>query len=364
MQTYPIPMAPGPVHVPPEVMAAGQVDYGAADLETEFLDLYNRTEGRLRTIMATRNRVVIHTGEGMIALWGALKSCLSPGDRVLSVATGVFGDGIGEMARSIGAEVRKVSLPYDETVADLGPIETAINDFKPKMITVVHCETPSGTLNPIDGIGELKRRRNVPLLYVDAVSSVGGALVSTDGWGIDLCLGGSQKCFSSTPGMAFLSVSDAAWEMVEGVGYAGYDALKPFRTAQQDFYFPYTPNWQGVAMLDAGAGRILDEGLDACFDRHRSAAADCRARLAGMGLSLFPAPGAVSSPTVTAVKLPEGVPWPDLDAALRKEGLVVGGSYGPMAGKVFRIGHMGSQADPGLVSRAMDVLERALERLR
>jgi aspartate aminotransferase-like enzyme len=255
-------------------------------------------------------------------------------------------------------------LPYDETVADLGPIEAAVKDFNPKMITAVHCETPSGTLNPIDGIGELKRRHGVPLLYVDAVSSIGGTPVSTDEWGVDLCLGGSQKCLSSTPGMAFLSVSDAAWEIVDGVDYVGYDALKPFQTAQQDFYFPYTPNWQGTAMLDAGAGRILDEGLEACFGRHRSVAENCRSRLAEMGLSLFPAPGAVSSPTVTAAKLPEGVAWPDLDAALRKEGLVVGGSYGPMAGKVFRIGHMGSQADPDRVSRAMDVLEGVLARLR
>ncbi len=363
MLTYPIPMTPGPVHVPPEVMAAGQVDYGAADLETEFLDLYNRTEARLRIIMGTRNPVVIHTGEGMIALWGALKSCLAPCDRVLSIATGVFGDGIGEMARSIGAEVRKVSLPCDETVTDLGPIEAAIKDFKPRMITAVHCETPSGTLNPIDGIGDLKRRHGVPLLYVDAVSSVGGTPVSTDEWGIDLCLGGSQKCLSSTPGMAFLSVSDAAWEIVDAVGYVGYDALKPFRTAQEDFYFPYTPNWHGVAMLDAGAGRILDEGLSECFTRHNAVAADCRGRLAEMGLSLFPKATAAPSPTVTAVKVPEGVAWPDLDAALRKEGAVMGGSYGPMAGKVFRLGHMGSQADPDLASKALDALETALQQL-
>ena len=110
------------------------------------------------------------------------------------------------------------------------------------MITVVHCETPSGTLNPLAELGQVKKELGVPLLYVDAVSSIGGAPVLTDEWNIDLCLGGSQKCLSSLADMAFLAVSDAAWEIIDQVGYVGYCALKPFRTAQTEHYFPYTPS--------------------------------------------------------------------------------------------------------------------------
>jgi aspartate aminotransferase-like enzyme len=141
----------------------------------------------------------------------------------------------------------------------MSEIEEAIVKFKPKMITVVHCETPSGTLNPIDELGKLKQYHKVPLLYVDAVASAGGTPVLGDDWHIDLCLGGSQKCLSSLPDMAFLSVSNTAWEIINQVNYAGYDALKPFQEAQANHYFLYTPNWHGVASLNAGAEVMLKE---------------------------------------------------------------------------------------------------------
>lgn len=360
MKTYPIPMVPGPVQVPPAVLAAYQPPYGSADLEDEFFRLYAETEARLKPLLGTRNPVVIQTGEGMLALWSALKSCLVPGDRVLSVATGVFGYGIGDMARALGCEVRTVGLPYDETLSDLSAVEKALTAFRPKMITAVHCETPSGTLNPIAELGRLKEKLQIPLLYVDAVASAGGAPVAADAWHVDLCLCASQKCLSAPADMAFLSVSPRAWAIIDEVGYVGYDALKPFRTALRDRYFPYTPNWQGVAALHAAAGLLLDEGLTESFARHERVAAFCRGEVRRLGLELFPAPSAVPSPTVTAVKIPPGMSWPALDAALRRQGLVVAGSYGPLAGKIFRLGHMGSQADQGLVERALAVIARVI----
>jgi aspartate aminotransferase-like enzyme len=364
MKTYPIPMVPGPVKAHPSVLEAYRVDYGSADLENEYVELYTQTETNLKALLQTRNSVVIFLGEGMLALWGALKSCLVPGDRVLAIGTGVYGYGIGEMAAAVGAEVRTVGLPYNETLSDLSEVRKAIAGFKPKMITVVHCETPSGTLNPIDGLGRLKQEMGVPLLYVDAVSSIGGAPVLPDEWQIDLCLGGAQKCLSALPDTCFLSVSAAAWEIIEKVNYVGYDAIKPFQTAVEKHYFPYTPSWQATAGLNAGAEAILKEGLEACFTRHAEVAAYCRKRLVEIGYSLYPAPGAASSPTVTAVHMPEGASWTEFDQRLRAHGLVAGGSYGPIAGKVFRLGHMGTQADMGLVKRALEVLESEFPNLR
>jgi aspartate aminotransferase-like enzyme len=357
MRTYPIPMVPGPVRVPPAVLDAYQVDYGSGDLEPEFLDLYNRTEENLKKILATQNTIAIMVGEGMLALWGALKSCIRPGERVLSIGTGVFGYGMGEMASSIGAEVKTVGTGYDETIHNWEEIERAIQEFKPKMITAVHCETPSGTLNPVARLGELKAAHGVPLLYVDAVASLGGVPVLTDEWHIDMLLGGSQKCLSAPPSMSFLSISPAAWEAIQEVKYPGYDALLPFQDAQKNFYFPYTPYWHGTAALNTGAELLLSEGLENVFRRHEQVSAYCRERLVEIGYELFPAPGAICSPTVTAVKVPEGITWPEFDPQLRQHGLVVGGSYGPLAGKVFRLGHMGSQADMLLVSQALDVLQ-------
>lgn len=360
METYPIPMVPGPVKVLPQVLAHFQKDYGSGDLETEFLDLYNRTEENLKKIFATDNAIAIQTGEGMLGLWGALKSCILPGDRVLSIASGVFGYGVAEMAKSIGANVKTVGLAYDQTITDWEEIEAAIAEFKPKMITVIHCETPSGTLNPLAELSRLKRDYSVPLIYADVVASLGGAPVMTDEWGIDLALGGTQKCLSAPPDMAFVAISQQAWEIIDQVNYVGYDALKPFRTAQRDFYFPYTPYWHGMAALHAATQILLDEGLDQSFNRHERVASYCRQQIAEMGLSLFPAASAQPSPTVSAVKVPEGMSWSELDAGFRKNGLVVGGSYGPLQGKVFRLGHMGTQADMELVRQALDVIRKLI----
>jgi aspartate aminotransferase-like enzyme len=279
---------------------------------------------------------------------------------VLSIGTGVFGDGIGDMAAQVGAEVRKISISYDRTLSDLDEVAAAVSDFGPKMITAVHCETPSGTLNPMAKLGELKQQMGVPLFYVDAVASIGGAPVLTDAWHIDLCLGGSQKCLSSLPDLSFLAVSDAAWKIIEEVGYVGYDALAPFREAPANRFFPYTPSWHGIAGLQAGAELILHEGLENCFARHEKVAHQCRSGLVKMGLELFPANEAVASPTVTAAKVPGGLSWEEFDGKLRAEGLAVGGSYGPMAGKVFRMGHMGSQADAGLVEQALGVIGKVV----
>lgn len=360
MKTYPIPMVPGPVKVLPEVLARYQEDFGSGDLETDFLDLYNLTEANLREIFCTQNRIAIQTGEGMLALWGALKSCILPGDRVLSVASGVFGYGIGEMAKSTGATVHTIDLPYDKTITDWTEIERVILEFRPKMITAVHCETPSGTLNPLAELGRLKQQHAVPLFYVDAVASLGGAPVLTDEWSIDLALGGTQKCLSAPPAMALVAISDRAWEIIHQVNYVGYDALKPFQAAQEQFYFPYTPYWHGMAGLHTATELLLKEGLPGSFERHEKIAAFCREQISQMGLSLFPAPDAIPSPTVTAVKVPEGIPWPELDRRFREHGLVVGGSYGPLSGKVFRLGHMGTQADWELVNRALDVIRKVV----
>jgi len=357
MKTYPIPMVPGPVKAHPAVLEAYRVDYGSADLENEYIELYTQTEANLKRILQTGSSVVIFLGEGMMALWGALKSCLLPGDRVLAIGTGVYGYGIGDMAAGLGAEVRTVGLAYNETLSDLAEVARAISEFKPKMITAVHCETPSGTLNPIDGLGRLKHEMEVRLLYVDAVSSIGGVPVLPDEWHIDLCLGGAQKCLSALPDTCFLSVSESAWEAVEEVNYIGYDAIKPFKTAVARHYFPYTPGWQATAGLNAGAQAILNEGLEACFKRHADVAAYCRTRLEEAGYILFPGPNAVPSPTVTAVNVPGSISWAEFDRRLRRQGLVAGGSYGPIAGKVFRLGHMGTQADLTLIDQALKVLE-------
>jgi len=193
---------------------------------------------------------------------------------------------------------------------------------------------------------------------VDAVAGAGGAELATDDWGIDLCLLGSQKCFSAPPGLGMVAVSERAWAQIDRTGYQGYDALAPFRDALARRWFPYTPAWHAIATLEAACDRILSLGLDSVIQGHASVAAHARKRLGEMGLSLFPRRTADSAPTVTAVRVPEGISWTDLDRRLRAEGVVMGGSIGPLASKVFRIGHMGVQADVATVDAGLDALAR------
>ena len=357
MEKYLIPLVPGPVAVPQEILKVAARNFGSADCEPEYAALYRDTEGLLQKMMKTRERVVIQTGEGMLVLWTALKSTLKPGDRVLVLSTGLFGEGFGDMAKAIGCEVMTLDFGYDRTFHDFDAIEKAIVEFKPKMITMVQNETPSGTTNPVQEIGDLKVKHGVPLLCVDIVSGLGGTPVDVDAWHVDLALGGSQKCLSAPANMSFLSVSEGAWNIVKEVNYAGYEALLPFLTAPETGYFPYTPYWQGTAQLHKACELIFEEGLDSCIARHEKVAAYCRERIKDMGLKLYPAEDAVCSPTVTAVYVPEHMTWERLDSELRVQGMVVGGNYGKLAGKVFRIGHMGSQANINLIKEAMDILE-------
>ncbi len=360
MSYAPVPMVPGPVTVHPDVLDAIHRDYGSGQVESDFMGLYDATSRALSRLMGTRNDVVLMSGEGMLALWGALKSCLRPGDPVVCVGTGVFGDGMADMARSFGCKVELVSFPYNTTIDDLSRIEEAIRRIRPVMLTAVHCETPSGTLNPLAALGQLKRDLGVPLFYVDAVASLGGVPVEADAWHVDLLLGGSQKCLSAPPSMSMVGVSDAAWERMEEVAYQGYDAILPFRHVRSDGRCPYTPNWHGIAGLHAATQALFREGLEHVFARHERVAAQCRDGLKALGIELWTAPEAINAPTVTAAMLPSAYSWPQWKARLRSHGLVCAGSFGPMDGKVFRLGHMGTQAREYLMNEALRAIAAAM----
>jgi aspartate aminotransferase-like enzyme len=354
-----LPFVPGPVRVPAAVLAAREHDFRSADLEPEFIELYSRVQDQLGTLMGTANRPAIMLGEGMIALWGAMKSCVAPGDRVLSVSTGLFGEELGQMARNLGAEVKQVSFGDDEA-ADPERVEAAVREFRPRIVTAIHCETPSGVLNPVAEIGSVLNRNEVELYLVDAVASIGGTPLDVDAARIDLCLLGSQKCLSAPPDLGIVSVSPGAWAAVRRVGYRGYDALAPFEHAVEEGWFPYTHSWHALAGLEAACGLLLKEGLPAVYERHDRAALRCREGVRELGLEIFPRDDKYSSPTVTAVKVPDSITWSELNRRFRERGLVVGGNWDRLGGKVFRIGHMGTQAQVGLVDEALGVIGESL----
>jgi len=358
MKTYKIPLVPGPVSVPQKYREAYLTDYGSSDLEEDFYDLLKENQALLQKVLKTENSVTIQSGEGMLVLWGALKSTIKHGDRVLAISNGVFGHGLGEMAEASGAEVEYIEARDGEFI-DIDVLRSRIRAFDPYIVTAVHCETPSGLLNPIEEVAPVVRESGA-LFCVDFVASAGGADVRVDEWGIDLGLLGSQKCLSLLPDLSVLTVSDRAWKAAERVGYAGYDAVLPWRYAVERKEMPCTHNWHANAAMNLSLKALLEEGLENSFKRHAGVAEYCRGRAKAMGLALYAASEKLASPTVTAIRIPTGWTWGELRGALAEYGMAAGGSYGKLAGKVFRIGHMGSQADMGLVREGMDTLEKVL----
>lgn len=356
-------MVPGPVSVPARIIESMCQDYDTGRIKMDFIQEYRAAGEKLARLMGTKNDVVLMSGEAMVVLWGAFKSCLKPGDRVLCVDTGVFGAGFADMGRSMGCNVRQVTFDPDTTINSewaITYIEDNVKNFRPKMIVAVHCDTPSGTINPLEGLGDIKRRYKVPLLAVDAVASVGAMPLNADDCGIDILMGGSQKALSAPPCMGFASVSPRAWEEIQAVGYAGYDAFLPFYNLKDGASLPYTPFRQGTAALDAAASLVLEEGLDKVFERHCKVAELCREGIKNLGLELFPREDALCSPTCTSVKLPANTTWQELRGKFMTRGLVAGGGLGFLEGKLFRLGHMGSQADEALVKQALAVIGEAL----
>ncbi|KAF8931511.1 hypothetical protein BGZ58_007589 [Dissophora ornata] len=324
------------------------------------------------------------SGEGMVALWGGLKSVIPwpfyyvpEGNlvqqesvergkyRVLCVGNGVYGCGMFEMVKSLrypNVVVRAVDSEWDQPVDVEKAVET-IHEWKPDLVTMVHCDTPTGALNSeaVRAIGEACSKTDT-LLYVDMVSSAGAVPVDVSGWNIDIGLLGSQKAFSCEPSLAMITVSAKAWKQVEKVAYTGYDALLPFISADKTG-LPYTPLWSALDALNIQLRTVfgnINEYAQEVYGRHEKVAHYCRERVQKMGLTLWwdKEHASLSSASVTAIRVPDNTTWEELDKKLRKEGVVFGGSYGQTANALFRIGHMGTQADLATVTYALDVLEK------
>lgn len=359
MERYRIGLVPGPVRVPKEIRDAWTNDYASSDLEDEFFRLYRDTQELTQRLLHTQNDIVITSGEAMSILWAALKCTLRQGEKMLAVSSGMFGEGFADMARAFGAEAEECAFPYDE-VPDPQRVREHALRYRPKVITAVHCETPSGTLTPcLAEIGRVAREVGA-LFVVDFVSSAGGCELDVDACGIDIGLLGSQKVLSLTPCLSVSSLSSRAWDVIADVKYSGYESYLGWRNVPSEHYMPYTHDWNAVKALNISLSMIMREGLESACKRHDMAARLCRDLGREMGLRLYPKSEATCSPTVTAFYVPDNVSWSDFDGRLRERGVAVGGNYGCLAGKVFRIGHMGSQADCELVREGMSVIREVL----
>ncbi|WP_144797890.1 pyridoxal-phosphate-dependent aminotransferase family protein [Halorubrum depositum] len=357
-------MTPGPTAVPDPVREAMSRELINPDVDPEFRRIYDRLTDRLATVYGVGSGeggegggpardVVVPGGEGILGLEAAIASLVEPGTEVLCLSNGLYGDGFADFVESYGGEATLVSADYDEALP-LAALESELADGDTEfdVATMVHCETPTGTLNDLGpALDLLAGTDGETLTVVDAVSSLGGVQVPTER--IDVCLGASQKCFSAPPGLTTAAISDRAWAaMEEREPHSLYTNFLPWRDTSEGF--PYTHLTTEVVALDAALGLWLEEGLDAVRERHTEAAARCRERGAELGLEPYPEPER-SSPTVTAFEVPGRAE--ELQSRLREErDVLVATGLGELADDILRIGHMGHNARVERVDETMDAL--------
>lgn len=349
-------MTPGPTELPPEVREAMARPLHNPDIEPEFTEFYRSLLDKLGSVYRTDDDPLVLAGEGMLGLEASVASLVDPGETVLCLANGPFGAGFADLVETHGGEA--VVHEADDEGFDPDAVADAVADHDPTVATMVHCETPTGVLNDLEPVLSALNDRGV-LSVVDAVSSLGGTPLPE---GIDVCLGASQKCFSAPPGLATLSVSEAAWAKIEATEQDSfYASLEPWRDLALDdppAAFPYTHSASNCYALDAALDRLVAEGLDAAFERHERVAEHCRERGRELGLEPYP-PAGRRSPTVTAFAV-EGRATDLQDRLADEHGIVLATGLGEFAEDVLRVGHMGYNADRGRVDRTMDALAAVL----
>ena len=335
----------GPTAASPATLAAlgSPITY---HYDPVFLEAFRRTEAKVGQLFQTQNEIILMQGEAVLGLEAAARSLVRPGMRVLNLASGVFGKGMGTRLKALGADVAELEVAYNDVV-DPGAVADYL-DAHPgiELVAVVHSETPSGTLHDCSAIGPIARAHGAVTL-VDAVSSLGGVPFEVDAWQLDVCVAGPQKCLAGPPGVALVSVSDAAWKMIEAnpdAPRASYLSLLDWRERWHgEGRFPFTPLVNDINGLEAACDQLLEEGLEAAFSRHHRAGAACRAGVRAMGLEIWPRTEEIAAACVTAIKVPDGIDHEAVRAHARaRYGVMI--SHGQGAGNLVRIGHMGPSA--------------------
>lgn len=333
---------PGPTPLLPEVRGALSAEM-ISHRGPEFAALFEEVLEGAKYVFQTRNDVLLLTASGTGGLEAALVNVLSPGDRVLAVSTGVFGERWLRIAQAYGVDATPLRFPLGRC-ADPEPIRRALEDTGPyKAVLLTHNETSTGVTNDLRAIAEaIHSVEEPPLLLVDAVSSLGAIDLRTDEWGCDVVVTASQKALMAPPGLALISVSPRAWEAVENSRmprfYWDFRRMREYALKRQT---PFTPAVSALFGLREALKRIRDEGLGNIFARHHRVADFTRRGIKSLGLDLFPEESCASD-TVTAVRVPEGVNADEVIRQLHHEyGIVIAGGQGPLRGKILRIGHMG-----------------------
>ncbi len=331
---------PGPTPCPPEVLQA-MTKQMINHRGEEFQGMLKDVTEKLKQLFQTKNDLYLLTGSGTGGLEAAVVNSLSPGDKVLSVSIGVFGDRFAAIARQFGAEVVPLSFEWGKA-ADVDEIRKALQaDPEIKAVLVTHNETSTGVTNDLESISSVVKEFD-KLLLVDAISSLGSIDLPVDEWQCDIAITGSQKGWMVPPGLAMVSISQRAWQAYSEAKMPRlYWDLSRAKSYLERGQTPWTPAVSVVYALAVSLNMMLEEGLKNIIDRHARVGAATREGIKSLGLALF-ADEAYASNTVTSVTASDGLDTKKLLKILREEHKVVlGGGQQKLDGQMFRIGHLG-----------------------
>ena len=334
-------MIPGPTMVPNTVLTS-MANPIIGHRTKEYGELLEDTIEKMKKVFMTKNDVYLITGSGTSAMDMAISNTVDKGDKVLTITNGNFGERFCKIADVYGAEVIKLENEWGDNAKPEQVKEILEENPDIKVVTVVHNETSTGVKNPIEEIGNIVKDYDA-LYVVDTVSSLGGDYVDVDKFNIDICVTGSQKCIAAPPGMAAISVSEKAWDVINATEtksfYLDIKAYKKRYDTKKET--PYTPSVSLTYAMNEALEIVLDEGLENRFKRHEKLAKATIAGLDAMGIELFAKEWA-RSVTVTSAKYPEGIKDSEFRGLLaNKYGILVAGGQGQASGKIFRVGHMG-----------------------
>ncbi len=356
---------PGPGDVGEEVLEAMATPvirhYGP-----EWMEIYNETQALLRKFLNSQNDLFIVPGPASALLDMALGSLVASGEKVIIGSNGFFGDRLLDIANGYGAQVVPFTAPLDKPL-DPDLLSQLLQDNPDvQVVALVHHETGTTVMNPLRELAAVVRQAG-KVIVVDTVSSMGGVEIRLDDWGVDVCITAANKCLEAVPGISFISVSPRAWELVDRgpqKNHGWYLNLAVWRQYAQEWGAwhpsPVTLPSSNVLAVRASMRRIVEGGLEAHFAKYRQASQAVRRELGKLGLEMF-VPDEYASPIVTAV-----CARPDFEVAELSKWLAdqheiaIGGAFGPLAGKIFRVGHLGKAAEQEYLKDFLSAMEEFL----
>ncbi|GBF78811.1 alanine--glyoxylate aminotransferase family protein [Aphanothece sacrum] len=355
-------LGPGPSNANPRVLAAMSLP-PIGHLDPFYLQVMDEIQTLLRYVWQTQNPLTISvSGTGSAGMEATLANVVEPGDVVLVGVMGYFGHRLVDMATRYGGDVRQLTKPWGQ-VFSLEELKQGLETHRPAVLALVNAETSTGARQPLEGVGELCREYNC-LLLIDTVTSLGGVPLYLDDWGVDLAYSCSQKGLGCPPGLSPFTMSSRAWDKLQNRKTTVTNWYLDMNLLSRYWGEPRTYHHTAPCNMNYGLREaltlIVEEGLENCWQRHRTNAELLWEGLADLGLNCH-VDLEFRLPTLTTVRVPDGVDAKAVSSKLLKEyNIEIGGGLGELAGIVWRIGLMGYNSRPENVILLLEALKKAL----